>query len=285
MLACQAEAAANAGPDQQAGADNTDGHARTAADRRGDQLGQSDQHQHPERQFPVERHANRVIAHTEHLWHQQCQQSGQQTGEGEAKDDVPVSQAGHAAADVNEGHQRHAASDAQQDDVRNFPKRIQLQGRDAQRRAADREGAANRRGGHRSQDYRYKTNHRVFGDDDFHGEYNAGQRCVEGGGDAAGRAAGDQHAQAVVGQSQALPQQAVDRGAFAAAGLSGGKRESATEKLYQCVTHRQYAVVGVHAAEHVNDAGLPVLASQHLETDPKQQCADGGQQEVHGRGE
>ena len=71
------------------------------------------------------------------------------------------------------------------------------------------QGAADGRGGNGSQNDRNETDHGIFGNHHFHGEDHASQGCVERGGDATGGAAGDEHSQAVTGQSQALPYQAV----------------------------------------------------------------------------
>ena len=68
-------------------------------------------------------------------------------------------------------------------------------------------------------------------------------------------------------------------GAFAPAGLPGGQRKGATDKLNDRVAPGQYAVVRVHAAEHVDDTDFPVLRPQRPESQAEQCCSGGRQGE------
>jgi hypothetical protein len=105
-----------------------------------------------------------------------------------------------------------------------------------------------------------RLNYGVFGDNDFHGENYARQWRVEGRSNASGGTAGNQYALAVVGETQAVGNDAVDGGpkvysrALPTPGLTGGQRNSATDKLDQCICQWQMSVVAVHTAEYVHDA-------------------------------
>ncbi len=84
-----------------------------------------------------------------------------------------------------------------------------------------------------------------------------------------------------------MPQQAVDGAAkvhartLAAAGLPGAEGEGAGEELQQGVAQGQHAVVRVHAADHMDNAGVPGLGLQRPVEQSQQQCSACGQGEQH----
>ena len=130
---------------------------------------------------------------------------------------------------------------------------------------------AHRRGDDRRQHHRHKARHGVLADDHFHGENHPGEGGIEGGGNATSGAAGDQYAQAGIGQAQTLADDAVDgraqvyAGSLATAGLPRGQRHHAAEELYDRIAHRQHAVVQVEAADDVNDSHVTVFGLQGRE--------------------
>ena len=170
-------------------------------------------------------------------------------------------------ADLDEGRHCQPAGDSQQQNERDLHERVELQCLDLEQGVPRRQCAVHCRGGDRSEHNRYEADHRVFRYDHFHGENHAGQRRVESGSDPARGAAGDQSPQTVIGQSEALAQQAVDGapkvypGPLAPSRLAGGQGKCAAGKLYQGIAQGQGTVVRVHAADDVDYAGFAFIGA------------------------
>ena len=194
-----ADRAAEAGADQQAGSDQANRQAEAAAHGGGQGLAQADQQQGAEHHLGIDDQVHAVITQAQGFRHQQRQQAGEAARQGEAHDNRPAGQPRCQLQYLDKTGYDHAAAQAQQQYIGQLQQGVELHGGNAQQGSPGNQAATHRGRRYRCQHDRDEARHRVLGDDHFHGEYHPRQGGVEGGGYAAGGAAGNENAQAVIG--------------------------------------------------------------------------------------